>query len=237
MANISISRVDPRSKILLLLSISIILVGGAGGSELVQRAYFVLAILPMVVLIVEGHLKVGFILTSLFMLFTWIAISVVPSLQGDSKIALMGMVVLCTRILPSIAAGYCLLLTTSVSELVSALYKFRLPSPLITVLVIIFRFFPCVLNEMLAIERSVRMRGLLFGNGSVKTAILCRLLPFLSNTLRIGDELSAAAISRGLGAEKHRSNYYEARFTWLDLPILAIIVLNVMLAAESIWMV
>ncbi|WP_260260547.1 energy-coupling factor transporter transmembrane component T [Vibrio intestinalis] len=228
------SRVDPRSKILLLLCVSIILVGGAGGGQVAKSAYFLLAALPMLVLMLEGYWKSGLMLSLLFGFFAWIAITVVPSLEGDSQIAVMGMVVFCTRILPAVAS-FSLLMTIPVSELVSALYRFRLPSALIAVLVIISRFFPCVLSEFIAIERSVRMRGLALGNGSLKTALLCRLVPFLNNTLRIGDELSAAAISRGLGAEKCRTHYYQTRFSWFDLPILAVIVANVILAILSLW--
>ncbi|MDA0149874.1 energy-coupling factor transporter transmembrane component T [Vibrio sp. LaRot3] len=228
------SRVDPRSKILLLLCVSVILVGGAGGDQVAKSAYLLLAALPMLVLMLEGYWKSGLFLSSLFGFFAWVAITVVPSLEGDSQIAVMGMVVFCTRILPA-AASFSLLMTIPVSELVSALYRFKLPVALITVLVIILRFFPCVLSEFVAIERSVRMRGLALGNGSLKTAVFSRLLPFLSNTLRIGDELSAAAISRGLGAKKRRTNYYQTRFSWFDLPILAVIVMNVLLAITSLW--
>ncbi len=233
-AKVERSRVDPRSKVLLLLCVNIILVGGAGGDKVAQSAYFVLAALPIVVLMVEGYWKKGLLLASLFVFFVWVAISVVPSLEKESQIAAMGMVAFCTRILPA-AASCCLLMTIPVSELVSTLYRFKLPSALVTVLVIILRFFPSVLSEFVAIERNVRMRGLAFGNGSLKTTLLCRLLPFLSNTLRIGDELSAAAISRGLGAERRRTNYYETRFSWLDVPILVVIAVNIVLAVASVW--
>ncbi|WP_175443269.1 energy-coupling factor transporter transmembrane component T [Vibrio sonorensis] len=227
------SHVDPRSKLLLLLSVSIILVGGMSGSRLANHAYLLLASLPLAVLIVEGYWKSGLIMASLFAFFVWVAISVVPSLEGNHQIAVMGMVAFCTRILPA-AASFSLLMTIPVSELVSALYRLRLPPALITVFVIVFRFFPTVINEMVAIEQSVRMRGLTLGNGSIKTAILSRLLPFLSNTLRIGDELSAAAISRGLGAKQYRTHYYQTHFSWLDFPILLVISINVLLALVSV---
>ena len=45
-------------------------------------------------------------------------------------------------------------------------------------------------------------------------------IPLIVSIVKIGDELSAAAISRGLGALKKRSTVVKVKFTIYDLLIL-----------------
>ena len=72
----------------------------------------------------------------------------------------------------------------------------------------------------------MKMRGIAFGGGKITKMITYRLIPLLFSSISIGDELSAAAITRGLGAPVRRTNVCEIGFHVYDF--LMMIVMSVM---------
>ena len=66
---------------------------------------------------------------------------------------------------------------------------------------VMFRFFPTVAEESRSINDAMRMRGVgLRSIGDNPTVLLeYRLVPLLMAVVKIGDELSASALTRGLG--------------------------------------
>lgn len=69
-----------------------------------------------------------------------------------------------------------------------------------------FRFFPTVGEEYSSIADAMRMRGIRFGGGKPSKMLEYRLVPLMISCVKIGDELSAAALTRGLGAPVKRTN-------------------------------
>ena len=52
-----------------------------------------------------------------------------------------------------------------------------------------------------------------------------RLIPLLFSSINIGDELSAAAVTRGLGAPVKRTNVCEIGFYMTDFIILTVMII------------
>ena len=70
------------------------------------------------------------------------------------------------------------------------------------------------------IKESMKMRGIRFGGGKVSKMITYRLIPLLFSCINIGDELSAAAITRGLGAPVKRTDVCEIGFHREDIAVI-----------------
>ncbi|MBR6155547.1 MAG: energy-coupling factor transporter transmembrane protein EcfT, partial [Lachnospiraceae bacterium] len=65
---------------------------------------------------------------------------------------------------------------------------------------------------------AMKMRGIAFGGGRPSKMVEYRMIPLLFSCVNIGDELSTAAITRGLGGKVKRTSVEELRlrvFDWL----------------------
>lgn len=126
---------------------------------------------------------------------------------------------LAARIIPSLATGYYVLTTTTVSELVAALERMHVPRSIVIPLSVMFRFFPTVMEEYGSISDAMRMRGIRFGGKRSSRMIEYRFVPMMICSVKIGEELSAAALTRGLGAPVRRTNICEVGFHTLDIVL------------------
>ena len=84
------------------------------------------------------------------------------------------------------------------------------------------RFFPTLAEEYSSIRDAMRMRGIQFGGGKVTKMVTYRLIPLLFSSINIGDELSAAAVTRGLGAPVRRTNVCKIGFHIQDFIVLTV---------------
>ena len=57
----------------------------------------------------------------------------------------------------------------------------------------------------------MKMRGIMLGGGNAVRMIEFRMIPLLFSCVSIGDELSAAAITRGLGGKVRRTSVVELK--------------------------
>jgi energy-coupling factor transport system permease protein len=96
--------------------------------------------------------------------------------------------------------------TTTVSEFVSGMERLRIPQLITIPTSVMFRFFPTVSEEAASINDAMYMRGIRLGGKGVLKMVEYRLVPMMMCSLRIGDELSAAALTRGLGAPVRRTS-------------------------------
>ena len=82
---------------------------------------------------------------------------------------------------------------------------------------VIFRFFPTISEEYQAIRDAMKMQGIRFGGKNPFLMLEYRLVPLMVSVVKIGDELSAAALTRGLGAPVKRTNVCQIGFHVQDL--------------------
>lgn len=125
-----------------------------------------------------------------------------------------------TKFAPGIMTGAFLLSTTTVSEFIAAMEQMRISEKIVIPLSVIFRFFPTIGEEYRAISDAMKMRGIRFGGRHPARMIEYRLIPLMVSVVKIGDELSAAALTRGLGAPEKRTNVCRIGFRMQDLMLL-----------------
>ena len=100
--------------------------------------------------------------------------------------------------------------------------KLHVPDGITISLAVVMRFFPTIREEYAAINDAMRMRGIAFGGGKVSKMIEYRMIPLLFSCVSIGEELSAAAVTRGLGAPVRRTSPYELRMNAADYVMIAL---------------
>ena len=103
----------------------------------------------------------------------------------------------------------------------------HVPDGIAVSLAVVMRFFPTLKEEYSAINDAMKMRGIAFGGGKVSKMIEYRMIPLLFSCVSIGEELSAAAVTRGLGAPVKRTSPYELRLKaadWVTIGIFALFV-------------
>jgi energy-coupling factor transport system permease protein len=96
--------------------------------------------------------------------------------------------------------------TTKIGEFVCAMQKIHIPDGITISLAVVMRFFPTIKEEYTAIRDAMKMRGIMLGGGNATGMIEYRLIPLLFSCVNIGDELSAAAVTRGLGGKVKRTS-------------------------------
>lgn len=202
---------DPRTKILILLCANTVIIsGGFSGVAGIIRALF--AALPLFFLLLEQKWRASV----LYGLFIGIAMGCEFFLLHHTTGALNLIMVifsgLFSRFVPGLVLGFYVVSTTKISEFIAAMERLRLPASLIIPFAVMMRFFPTVREENAAIGDAMRLRGIHLGGQNAVAMLECRLVPLLISTVKIGEELSAAALTRGLGNPVRRTNVCEIGF-------------------------
>ena len=166
-----------------------------------------------------------------FFSFTYLVqFTLIPLLGPDSVVGLvLSMIfVIFRKFVPPFIVLTWLIVSTKTAHLISALMKMRVPQGPTIALAVLFRFFPTVFEQFQAIRGAMRLKGIPLTLGSffshpLRTFEYC-VVPLMSSSLRIGSELSCAALCRGLGYSNRRTSIVEARLRTRDYLCIAVCV-------------
>jgi len=208
------SLLDPRTKLLLLFTSSIFVIGTAG-EKWMTVFYWILVFLPVVLLFIEKEWKAGLISIAIYIGSYFAQRALQHDLSMiESVFALMLFIL--TKILPTVILARYIVMTTKVSEFLTAMNKMHVTDKLTIPISVIFRFFPTVAEEYKSITDAMRMRGIEMGAKKAGEAIEYRMVPLIASCSLIGEELSAAAMTRGLDVGKKRSCIWKIKFRLFD---------------------
>lgn len=215
-------KLDPRTKLLLLLLINAVLLGSTS-------TYFIeltTAAIPLFLLIVSKKAKASVFYAGVYAMATLADAFLIPSTQGIVNIVIVMMSGIIYRMVPGLVMGYYLISTTKVSEFVAAMEKMHVTQKIVIPFSVMFRFFPTVMEEAGSINDAMRMRGVGFGTGvfmkNPMALLEYRMVPLLMSAVKIGEELSAASLTRGLGSPEKRTNICKIGFDVWDISLLII---------------
>ena len=167
---------------------------------------WILTFVPLALFLIERKWKAALIYFCVYWGATAMQTYLLPLTTGVVNFLLVAMSFFSVRFMPGIAMASYMVNTTTVSEFMGAMKRMRVPQGLSIPLSVVFRFFPTVAEEYAAISDAMRMRGIRFGGKKPGKMIEYRLVPLLVCCVKIGDELSATALTRGLGAPIRRTN-------------------------------
>lgn len=140
-----------------------------------------------------------------------------------------------SRFSVSVSVGLFALATLTPSNLTSALRRLKLPQWLTIPPVVFLRIVPVILAEARAIYDAMQLRGLRPGVWSwIRRPVQSSgmfMIPLLGAVMRVGDELAAAALIRGLGGESYPTTVTTLRFRVVDAGILSLLLVTV----SSLW--
>lgn len=208
---------DPRTKLAVLLVVSTVLLT-SGDSLCETAARTAMVALPFVFLLVSGRAALAIGLSALYaasLLFSCVS-AFVPSAVAlfiTANCYVLG------RFLPTIATAYFIMSTTTVSEFMAGMGRLRVPMFLTIPLSVLFRFFPTLAEEARAIGAALRMRGITFRSSGPVAMVEYRLVPLMACAVSIGEDLSASALTRGLGSPLPRTETCDIGFSLADAAV------------------
>ncbi len=205
---------DPRTKIVLCLAVSFIMLESTT-SLVVNALQIALAALPLIFLLMLGKHKMAVYYLCAYVFASLVPQLLVPLLPDIINLLFTGMIALMTQILPGMMMAYFLIVSTSVSEFVTAMDRMHVPKSISVPMSVLFRFFPTIVEEYGHVRDAMRMREV--GNLRQPMAMLeYRMVPFMTSIVSIGNDLAASALTRGLSAPVRRTNVCPIGFTWRD---------------------
>lgn len=129
-----------------------------------------------------------------------------------------------------------LVATTSANQLTAALRAVRMPRAITVSTAVMLRFLPVIGTEARAVRDAMRLRGIGDWRDMARHPVLSIerfTVPLMASTLRVGEDLSAAALLRGLGSRTRPTTMHPLRFGAFDSLIVAITA--VLVVATLLW--
>lgn len=226
---------DPRTKLLMLVAVTTLMFssGNGGVMNLVKPA---LSVLPFLLLLSEQKWKTAAKYMVLYIACFALERVALNFMSGLASFLTLAVCSVMTRFAPGIMMGAFFVASTSVSDFIAAMKRMHVTEKIIIPMSVIFRFFPTIREENSAIGDAMRMRGIRFGGKHPGKMLEYRLIPLMISIVRIGDELSAAALTRGLGAPVKRTDICDIGFHIQDIIMIALCVVCFVLTIGSRWL-
>ncbi|MCW6059650.1 energy-coupling factor transporter transmembrane protein EcfT [Clostridium sporogenes] len=136
-------------------------------------------------------------------------------------------------ILPCALLASIMISTTKVSEFMGALNKMKVSKKVIIPLTVMIRYFPVVFEDWKNIKDSMRMRDVsptfLGFLKNPSDTIECIYVPMLMSASKVSDELSAAAITRGIENPNPRTCMVKMKMKFCDYLSISLMVIVIVL--------
>jgi energy-coupling factor transport system permease protein len=205
-------RLDPRTKLLLLVAANVV--------AFTQRSLAVEIIWVAVLLLllaVSGCYKSAINLTFSFCLCLALQYIVFP--YGPKWVAGNFSLLLAygRKIFPCLIVGTLALHKTPICDLMLALRKWHIPQSLIIPLSVTFRYFPAIKDEFGHIRDAMKLRNI---RGVAKLG--CVVVPLMISATTTAEELSAAAVTRGIENPNPKTSLTILRYRAADVICLCI---------------
>ena len=225
---------DPRTKLLMLITVTSLMLSSSNNG-IMNIVKPVLSIIPFALLLTERKWKTAAKYIVLYAVCFVLERVALYHLSGIASFLLLAVCSIMTRFAPGMMMGAFLIASTSVSDFIAAMKRMHISEKIIIPLSVIFRFFPTIGEENSAINDAMRMRGIRLGGKHPEKMLEYRLIPLMISVVKIGDELSAAALTRGLGAPVKRTDICKIGFHAQDILMIAVCVLSFILTIGSGW--
>ncbi len=212
---------DPRTKLFMVFVVSLIAMMSAT-TPVLWVIRIIITLIPIVLLILEKKYSSAlrfFLAYGIALVLLLFFIS--ENSEGIIASLLIGYCGIVVQFMPALITAWYVIRTTKIGEFMSCMQKMHIPDGIAVSLAVVMRFFPTIKEEYSSINDAMRMRGVMLGGGNVLRMFEFRMIPLLFSCVNIGEELSAAAITRGLGGETKRSSLIELKLGLADYLLMA----------------
>ena len=223
---------DPRTKLLLILLCVLC-------AMFAPSLYFQFALVTLIGLLsaLGGKLRYalsGILAYALICIFTVWCLGVMSGTWRTMFVAFLGLVhkVYACGMLAGLVIG-----TTKVGEFLSAMARLHVPKKLTIPVAVMLRYLPTVREDWHFIKDAMRLRDVsptLWGFlKSPAMTVNCIYVPLLTAASKAADELSVAAVTRGIENPKPRTSLVKIQMRAADF--LSIALFAAFFAAELMW--
>lgn len=202
---------DPRTELLLLLMANV--VAFTQHSVWVEITWVVLLLL---LIIACGCKKTAGKLAIVFGMCLFLQYYIFPNGPKILASSFTILVSYARKIFPCLIVGTLILQKTPVRELMVTLRKCHIPQGLIIPLSVTIRYFPALKEEVGYIRDAMKLRNI---HGMQKME--CLLVPIMISATTTAEELSAAAVTRGIENPAHKTSMLVMKFGVQDYLCLA----------------
>ena len=198
---------DLRTKFMLILVVNLFLL-------LSHSVIFELVLIfgCLLLITIDGQAKSAFHFLIVFLIMLGIDQLLTPYINGFFFTLVSFITVALRKFLPCFILGKWILTKTEVSEFVAVMWKLRLPQTAIIPLSVVFRYFPTIKEEWAAIRAAMKMRG-------IHVSLEHIMVPLLMSAVNVSEELSAAALCRGLDSPEPHTSLVQVRFRFSDVLV------------------
>ncbi|MDR2247979.1 MAG: energy-coupling factor transporter transmembrane protein EcfT [Treponema sp.] len=198
---------DPRTKLLILVFINMVIFTCPD----LYTEWLCMALISAILLLMGAYCQTvrGLAIYAIIMVILYVC-GLVPGFLANFVFMMM---ICFRRIMPAIFFASGLIATTRVSDIISALQKLHMPKSIIIPFAVTLRFFPTAKEEFLHIRDAMKLRGISISVKNIVTRPLTLLeriaVPMILRCANIAEELSAAAVTRGIESEGRRTSLRE----------------------------
>lgn len=198
---------DLRTKFMLILVVNLFLL-------LSHSVIFELVLIfgCLLLITIDGQAKSAFHFLIVFLIMLGIDQLLTPYINGFFFTLVSFITVALRKFLPCFILGKWILTTTEVSEFVAVMWELRLPQTAIIPLSVVFRYFPTIKEEWASIRAAMKMRG-------IHVSLEHIMVPLLMSAVNVSEELSAAALCRGLDSPEPHTSLVQVRFRFSDVLV------------------
>lgn len=209
-------RMDPRAKLYLLLLANLMLFFHVG-----TRAEAVAVSLFLLLFFLSGRIRSGIRLAVLYFGLLAIDLWAVPHAGKGILMNFLSLISVGVRMmLPCIITGAYAFTTTTVGELTCALRRMHVPESVIIPCAVVVRFFPTVKEDYRQIRAAMALRGIAEGKAALlrhpAESLEYILMPLLMNGNNVAQDLSVAALTKGIGLPGTHTCMVELKLTVWD---------------------
>ena len=166
----------------------------------------------LLLITIDGQAKSAFHFLIVFLIMLGIDQLLTPYINGFFFTLVSFITVALRKFLPCFILGKWISTKTEVSEFVAVMWKLRLPQTAIIPLSVVFRYFPTIKEEWASIRAAMKMRG-------IHVSLEHIMVPLLMSAVNVSEELSAAALCRGLDSPEPHTSLVQVRFRFSDVLV------------------
>jgi energy-coupling factor transporter transmembrane protein EcfT len=227
-------RFDPRTKLLLLLLCVICTMFAPS-----LRYELVLVCLIAVFSLLSGQFGHAFMGTLFYgMIYAGTLLSI-TKMTGTTQAIFAAFLGLVNKVYPCGFMAGLMIKTTKTGEFMAAFYKIHIPNRIVIPFAVMLRYLPVVKEDWHYIKDAMRMRDI---SPSIKNICLrpimvaeCLYVPLMMAASNTADELSIAAVTRGIENPNPRTSLAQIKFLLRDL--IAVFAFSIYLVIGLIGMV
>lgn len=193
----------------------------SGKAEVTLISFVIACVVLMVSGLYAAVIRHTIVFSTLFLYYFAITHSH-SSVFQSSLLSVLGIIAfIIQRIIPFFMLAIVIKEKKNISEIATALGRFRLPKGVILSMTVMLRYFPSMKSDFLTIVEAMKLkgidtswRGVLFHPLRILEFVI---VPMLFRSLQTSEEFSCAALVKGIENQGKRSSYFDVSIKGIDI--------------------